>query len=281
MRPVPVLIALVAVILVALLGLLAFLILPGGGVGTQQPLAGGGAVDSEARIELELMRGDIENLQIALADLEARLRAAEAAGGGDALANAEEILNQGPNDLLHAYAQVVEVADRRNINQGLFVATPSYLIEKLGMPRPDLNDNCQRMTNPRLADQLIKDQVGPIRVEMLKPAADSLARVFTKIRETDRDLYDRINTAGSLCVRRIRGSTNSVSTHAFGLAVDINIDGHLDTLGDGKTQVGLNIIYEFFNAEGWVWGAAFSREDSMHFEVSRKKLDDWIAEGKL
>ncbi len=173
------------------------------------------------------------------------------------------------------------MADRRHINQGLFVATPSYLIEKLGMPRPDLNDNCQSMTNPRLKDKLETAKVGPITVTMLSPAVESLKRVFEKIRQTDQALYDRINTAGSLCVRRIRGTVNSVSTHSFGLAVDLNINGVLDVLGDGKTQVGLNIIYEFFNAEGWVWGAAFSREDSMHFEVSKKQLDDWIAQGLL
>jgi hypothetical protein len=114
---------------------------------------------------------------------------------------------------------------------------------------------------------------------MLQPAIDSLKRVFENVRNTDPDLYARIDQAGSLCVRRIRGSTNSVSTHAFGLAVDLNIDGHLDTLGDGKTQLGLTILQDFFREEGWIWGAAFTREDSMHFEISREMLERWRGEG--
>lgn len=116
---------------------------------------------------------------------------------------------------------------------------------------------------------------------MLQPALDSLKRVFEKVKATDPDLYARINTAGGLCVRQIRGTRGRTSTHAFGLAVDLNIDGKLDTLGDGKTQLGLTILADFFRAEGWVWGAGFSREDSMHFEVSRQKLEEWRAEGKI
>ena len=116
---------------------------------------------------------------------------------------------------------------------------------------------------------------------MLEPALESLARIFETIQSVDPDLYARVNTAGALCVRRIRGSVSSVSTHSFGLAVDINIDGVLDTLGDGRTQLGLTILADFFNAEGWVWGAAYSREDSMHFEVSREKVEEWVAAGNL
>ncbi|MCR8723345.1 M15 family metallopeptidase [Frigidibacter sp. ROC022] len=291
MRVIHLLIGGMVVLVLALVAVLFLVILPGesdggNGGGSSKLFASdgvGGAVDSEARIELELLRGDIENLQIAIANLEGQLnelRSAQTDNSG-ILDGAEEIFNNGENDIIDSYAQVVLVADRRNINQGLFVASPKYLIEKLGMPRPDLNDNCQAMTNPRLKNILVTEQVGPIRVSMLKPAADSLARVFENIRKADPDLYDRINTAGSLCVRRIRGSKNSVSTHSFGLAVDLNIDGRLDTLGDGKTQLGLTILADFFNTEGWVWGAAFSREDSMHFEVSKKQLDEWIAQGLL
>lgn len=72
-----------------------------------------------------------------------------------------------------------------------------------------------------------------------------------------------------------------LSTHSYGLAVDLNIDGHLDNFADGKTQLGLTILADFFRDEGWVWGAGFGREDSMHFEISRRQLDDWIAAGIL
>ena len=246
----------------------------------------GSAVDSGARIEIEMLRQQVEDLQERLQSLQSEV--AQLPVGGpmqpqESDADAEDAIlrGTGPNDIIDAYAQVVLIADRRNVNHGLVVARPSYLQEKLGRPRETLSDKCESMTNQKLADKLVLEQVGPIRVRMLRPAAESLGRVFENVRRADPDLYDRINTSGSLCVRRIRGTTSSLSTHSYGLALDINIDGHLDHFTDGKTQLGLTILADFFHEEGWVWGAGFSREDSMHFEVSRKQLDEWLEQGLL
>lgn len=245
----------------------------------------GGAVDSGARIEIEQLRQQIEMMGQQIASLEADI---EALNAGNGLATDSPLdqgdsqpLQEGPNAILDAYASQVLIADRRNVNEGIEVATPSFLEGFLGRPRAALTDNCEPMENPKLAAALITEQVGPITVTMLRPALDSLKRVFEKIKEADPDLYDRINTAGSLCVRRIRGTIDRTSTHAFGLAVDLNIDGHLDSLADGKTQLGLTIVADFFRAEGWVWGAGYGREDSMHFEVSRQQLEEWRREGLL
>lgn len=246
----------------------------------------GSAVDSGARIEIEILRQQVEDLQTRLKSLELDMaRLPSGAGGGAIVPNPDaedEVLRgTGPNEIIDAYAQVVLIANRRNVNDGLQVAGPGYLEQKLGRPRETLGDTCQPMTNEALLDKLVTEVVGPIRVQMLQPAVDSLRRVFENVRRADPDLFARINTAGTLCVRRIRGSANSLSTHSFGLAVDLNIDGRLDTLGDGRTQLGLTILADFFRTEGWVWGAAFGREDSMHFEISRKQLDQWLKDGSL
>lgn len=245
----------------------------------------GSAVDSGARIEIEMLRQQVEDLQNRMATQEIQIARLPTGDRAPLVPNedAEDqvLRGDGPNDIIDAYAQVVLIADRRNVNRGLQVAGPRYLEEKLGRPRDTLSDTCQPMTNQKLADRLVLEQVGPIRVNMLRPAVESLRRVFANVERADPDLYARINTAGALCVRRIRGSQNSLSTHSYGLAVDLNIDGHLDTLGDGRTQLGLTILADFFHTEGWVWGAAFGREDSMHFEISRKQLDQWLAEGVL
>ncbi len=245
----------------------------------------GGAVDSAARIEIEQLRQQIESLGQQIAGLEADIEALNAGNGLATDSPLEDTgsqpMQEGPNAILDAYASQVLIADRRNVNQGIEVATPSFLVGFLGRPRATLSDDCEPMENAKLAAALISEQVGPIKVSMLRPALDSLKRVFDKIKEADPDLYARINTAGSLCVRRIRGTTDRTSTHAFGLAVDLNIDGHLDSLADGKTQLGLTIIADFFRAEGWVWGAGYGREDSMHFEVSRQQLEQWRRDGLL
>lgn len=246
----------------------------------------GSAVDSGARIEIEMVRQQVEDLQNRLGRIETEL-AGIASGLGRAPMVPDEdaedayLRGNGPNDIIDVYAQVVLIADRLNVNRGLVVSSSRYLAEKLGRPRENMTQNCQPMTNKRLVKQLVIEDVGPIRVQMLRPAADSLRRVFENVKKVDPDLYDRINTSGSLCVREIRGVANSISTHSFGMAVDLNIDGRLDNFTDGKTQLGLTILADFFHAEGWVWGAGFRREDSMHFEISRKKLDEWLAQGLL
>lgn len=261
---------------------------PAGGFGTD--VGTGTAVDSAARIEIEFMRQQIEQLQEEMATLDSRIQTLEQrpVGGGSFAPGPElggqpneGVLNTGPNAIIDAYAQVVLIANRRKVNGKINVAGPGFLEQFIGRPRENLSDNCDPMTNPKLKAMLRLESVGPIRVSMLQPAIESITRVFENVKNTDPDLYARINTAGSLCVRQIRGTRGRTSTHSFGLAVDLNIDGKLDTLGDGKTQLGLTILADFFRAEGWVWGAGFSREDSMHFEVSRQMLEQWRAEGKI
>ena len=246
----------------------------------------GSAVDSGARIEIEVLRQQVEDLQSRMETLEnevARLPAGNSGGNFRSDADAEDALlrGTGPNDIIDAYAQVVLIANRTEVNRGLEVAGSDYLEATLGRPRDVLSDTCEPMTNENLRRKLVLTEVGPIRVNMLQPAVDSLRRVFANVERADPDLYARINTSGSLCVRRIRGTTNRLSTHSYGLAVDLNIDGQLDNFTDGKTQLGLTILADFFHAEGWVWGAGFRREDSMHFEISRRQLDEWLAEGLL
>lgn len=283
--PTIIVVGLVLVLAPAVWRLSGYLLSPGspGGTGTASFGGdGGSAVDSGARIEIEQLRIQMEALQQRLLAVEQELtrlqslpRPGDPAGGNDFVH--ERIDGQG----IDSYAQVVSLAGRRTNNVGITVSSPSFLLETFGPPREVLSDDCEPMTNPKLRDLLVTEDVGPIRVSMLRPAVESMRRVFEKIESTDKALYDRINTAGALCVRRIRGSQSSVSTHAFGLAVDLNIDGQLDTLGDGFTQLGLTIIADFFQEEGWFWGAAFGREDSMHFEVSREMITKWRAEGKI
>jgi len=282
MRIVPIIVAAIAVLLAAVIGIAVASLMQ-----ESRLVAGGGAaVDSGARIEIEGLRQQVEAMQEQIAALDDAMQSIGAGSGEtqDYIPLPEDnqlVAKDGPNSISDAYADVVLIANRRKVNKEISVATPSFLAGLLGRPREVLSDDCEAMTNVKLKALLVTQDVGPIRVQMLQPALDSLTRVFEEVRITDPDLYARINTAGSLCVRRIRGTQASTSTHSFGLAVDLNIDGKLDTLGDGRTQLGLTILADFFNAEGWVWGAAYSREDSMHFEVSRQMLEQWRAEGKI
>ncbi|MCB1339512.1 MAG: M15 family metallopeptidase [Pseudooceanicola sp.] len=281
MRYVPAIIVAIALLLVPVIWVLLSYLLQ------NQESFEGSAVDSGARIEIEVLRQQVEDLQERLAQVQTEVAQIPRgiSGGGPFEPNQDEedaiLRGNGPNAILDSYAQVVLIANRTDVNNGLEVAGPDYLEAKLGRPREVLTDTCEAMTNEALKAKLVLEEVGPIRVRMLQPAVDSLRRVFANVERADPDLYARINTSGSLCVRRIRGTVDRLSTHSYGLAVDLNIDGQLDMFTDGKTQLGLTILAGFFNQEGWVWGAGFNREDSMHFEISRKQLDEWLANGEL
>lgn len=273
MRLIPAIIIAVALILAPVIWIGLNFLLNGG----ESESAG---IDPIARSEIEGLRQQIDELTQSAASAEKEIAALRKEMYEQQSAPQEQDFFS-PSGEIQDYTQVVRIVDRRNVNRGLFVATPAYLETKLGRPRDVLSDTCEEMTNIGLASKLVIEQVGPIRVRMLSPAVESLKRVFDNIQRADPSLFARIDTAGSLCVRQIRNSINRTSTHSFGLAVDLNIDGILDTYGDGKTQLGLTIIADFFHAEGWVWGASFPTEDSMHFEISRRQLDEWLTAGLL
>ena len=170
---------------------------------------------------------------------------------------------------------------KTRFNKGVTQPRNKTMLEVLGNPRDSYSQDCQGITNPRLKELVETRQVGPIKVTMLKPALDSLERVMSRLKETDPDIYEKVGTAGALCVRFIRGSSSSISNHSWATAIDLTLEGQLDGFADGGTQFGLLILAEYFNDEGWFWGAAYRREDSMHFEVGEETLRAWQADGKL
>ena len=170
---------------------------------------------------------------------------------------------------------------KTRFNKGITQPRNKTMMEILGPPRDGYSTDCQPVTNPHLKDLLDTRQIGPITLTMLRPALESLERVMERLKKSDPDIYAKVGTAGAICARFIRGSTTAVSNHSWGTAVDLTLEGQLDPFADGGTQFGLLILAEYFNDEGWFWGAAYNREDSMHFEVGEETLRQWLAEGRL
>ena len=170
---------------------------------------------------------------------------------------------------------------RERYNVGVTQPRNSVMLELLGHPRESYGTDCQGTTSPRLRALLETRQIGPIRVTMLRPALDSLERILAELKETEPDIHAKLGTAGALCVRYVRGSTTSISNHSWGTAIDLKLAGELDGFGDGGTQFGLLLLAELFNKEGWYWGATYSREDSMHFEVGEETLRRWAEAGAI
>ena len=242
--------------------------------------------ESEARIRLQAevaqAKADLARLREDLSLLANRAPAA-AAPDPDAppvdmpTAMPDEDFENPPTEGLTEEMLLAKTRFNKNITQ----PRNRVMMELLGPPRDSYSTDCQPVTNPRLKSLMETRQIGPIKVTMLKPALDSLERILARLKETDPDIHAKVGTAGAICARFIRGSNTSVSNHSWGTAIDLTLEGQLDPFADGRTQFGLLILAEYFNDEGWYWGAAYNREDSMHFEVGEETLRAWLAEGRL
>ena len=165
------------------------------------------------------------------------------------------------------------------INQGLTAVGNAYVLGKLGEPLVNggYNTLCQMPTNPKLRRNLVLDSVGPFRVTGLVPAVLSLKGVMADIAKEQPAVYAGLGSAGMLCCRLVRGSATAISNHSWGTAIDLTLNGVLDAYGDDKVQHGLTLIAPIFQRHGWFWGAAFRKEDGMHFEGSKALIDQWAA----
>jgi hypothetical protein len=174
------------------------------------------------------------------------------------------------------YSQLVPTPAPSELNPGLTSPPASYMKSVLGVPGA-LTTDCSPVTNSKLKNSIVTQNVGPFRVTGYKPAVEAVKRIFAQVKRDDPELYSQLGTAGMLCVRKVRGGSN-FSNHSWGTAIDIRINGKLDGVGDGKTQIGLKKLYPYFHKEGFYWGAAYSgrREDSMHFEASKEQIQRWL-----
>lgn len=172
--------------------------------------------------------------------------------------------------------------DPRTVNGQLRAPTPAMLTEMLGRPREVANHTCQPVTEESLASLMTTDNIGPFRVTLLAPAIESLRKVMARVETEAPELIALIGSAGGLCVRYVQGRSDVFSNHSWGTAVDLKVGETLDMPRDGRVTAGLARIAPFFIEEGWFWGAGFTAfEDSMHFEISEQKLQEWTKAGLL
>jgi hypothetical protein len=126
-------------------------------------------------------------------------------------------------------------------------------------------------------------QVGPLKVQGLSHAVDSLKFVVDDIQREQPDVYAVLGHVGMLCCRHQRPSkgqsaseVKAISSHSWGTAIDVSIQRLVDIRGNGTALRGVALIAPIFNRHGWFWGATFRTEDAMHFEISREKLAEWF-----
>ena len=129
-------------------------------------------------------------------------------------------------------------------------------------------DNIVRVTVPQLAGHQFAGPNGEIRFHA--KAADQLVALWQAWE--DAGLIDLVVTYAGIWVPRfVRGSTRTLSNHAFGTAFDINAG--MNGLGKQPALVGrpgsVRRLVPIANQHGFYWGGHFTRKDGMHFEVAK------------
>lgn len=174
------------------------------------------------------------------------------------------------------YTDLIPIPEHLNI--GVLNAKQRTMLDMLGSPRMYYGGNDTNITNPQIRKLLVTKDVGEFKVTGLAPAVFDLETILAKIKLSEPDLYSIIGTAGMTCVRLVRGTKHgTISNHSWGTAIDLTLNGILDIRGDNRCQMNLVEIAKYFNAKGWYWGAGFSTEDSMHFEVGDARIREYCA----
>jgi hypothetical protein len=188
------------------------------------------------------------------------------------------------------YLEPVELTDLLPINKNNHSATQETMISLFGAPLMPLTTSDQPSNASPLVKRLRRTQKVSqhIVVTAIGPALDSLKKVleltFNQEKEDSHDLESVLSTDGMLVVR-LRKPTSGrpstkISNHSWGTAIDLKIIGHSSP---GNTH---NVIPRFiavllsnFNKEGWFSGIGF--DDTMHFEVSEERINEWSNDGLL
>lgn len=168
------------------------------------------------------------------------------------------------------FAPLVDTAARRAVF-GAFEFVPD--------PRPDNRenirilgtweqDNIVNVAIPQLRTQL--GAAAPKTMRFHRLAANQLQTLWAAWEQAG--LLDRVSSyAGAFVPRFIRGSSKTLSNHAFGSAFDINAPEN--PLGARPALVGqpgsVRELVPIAHRHGFYWGGHFSsRPDGMHFEVA-------------
>jgi peptidoglycan hydrolase-like protein with peptidoglycan-binding domain len=181
-----------------------------------------------------------------------------------------------PSEVPVSVTRLVPRSSLGILNHGLVSVENTFMFENFGKPRDSYGTDCQPITNERLKKCIHTASVGPFVVTGLKPAVESLQVIMREIFVKQPATYSALGTVGMLCCRFMRGSITSISNHSWGCAIDLTLNGVLDKRGNGLVQYGLSLIAPIFNSYDWYWGAGFKTEDAMHFEASKKLLEQWL-----
>ncbi|MEL6531941.1 MAG: M15 family metallopeptidase [Pseudomonadota bacterium] len=171
------------------------------------------------------------------------------------------------------------VFDAETLNGELRPARAAINTALIGAPRGSYGAEAQPLQNAELERLLETEDLGPFQATGLKPAIAALRAIVTDISLELPDIYERLGADEMLACRRVRGSNAIISNHAWGIAIDLTIDGLRHALPGSPQFQALMDLWPIFNRHGFYWGIAFGPQDAFHFEASDQLVRRWAEEG--
>lgn len=104
---------------------------------------------------------------------------------------------------------------------------------------------------------LVNNLIGSTIIDALQEVLDEVG--YEELRRKEWDLY-----GGIFNFRSVRENGNKLSTHSWGIAIDLN--PHLGPLGETPKNYP-QIFVDAFTKRGFLWGGNFKRPDGMHFQA--------------
>lgn len=153
----------------------------------------------------------------------------------------------------------------------------------IGAPRGTYDATCRPPQNPDFIALLVTQDFGPFRATGIRPAVRALQAVMAEVAAAHPGVFARLTAEGMLCCRRSRAACPSatISNHAWGIAIDLGLEGRVEPVGARRVARGLLEIQPIFRRHGFYWGGAFPAAEPGHFEASEQLVRRWAAAGEF
>ena len=170
-------------------------------------------------------------------------------------------------------SDLVPLPPSGQMNAHLTACAESTMLTKFGKPGA-LTKDCSDATGNFKKYIKYGVDIGPFKVSGLYLAVESARQIFEDVKTQLPEVYAQVKTDGMLCVRGRRHNPTHYSNHSWGTAIDIYFGKKAVDQGTRLAHRGNLLLFPFFNARGWYWGAGFSGDsvDSMHFEMSEEAI---------
>jgi hypothetical protein len=164
---------------------------------------------------------------------------------------------------------------------------------------------CNPIDNPKLKGLLVElNAESGEKLQLIKPAAESLNRIMTTMRRLEPELAATISFLPTKCAVYFGGDTKAFDVNAWRVAVTLGGPNKVeaitswgiftsalqsalrsrvdrDELTEEQPRLNrLEAIAKYFREERWVWGAGerlFKRPT--YFIVSSSLFDEWVSKG--